>query len=131
LISSAADFNPILGKTAAQERLRNKIRLLLDLKAKGVWLVDASIVALYREGTKVPNMFLALQESWRTYTRNVVASSEPEHVICIGQGVAGVVADDLKRSFDGRFTVITQPNAYLSSAEHLANYRRYSSVCIG
>jgi hypothetical protein len=130
-ISSAADFNPILGKTAPQERLQNKIKLLLDLKANGIWLVDTSIVALYREGKKEPNMFLALRESWRTYTRNVVVSSDPEHVICIGQGVAGVVADDLRQSFAGKFTTITQPNAYLSSAEHMVNYERYSSICHG
>jgi hypothetical protein len=73
------------------ERLQNKIKLLRDLKAQGIWLVDTSIVALYKEGKKVTNMFSALQESWESYTRGVVISSNPEHVICIGKGVANVV----------------------------------------
>jgi hypothetical protein len=129
--STAADFDPILGKTAPQQRLMNKVKLLRDLKAQGVWLVDTSIVALYREGNKIPNMFAALQESWRSYTREIVISSKPEHVICIGKGVASIVGGDLERHFGVRFTTIPQPNAFLSSEEHMANYRRYSSICAG
>jgi len=129
-VSSGADFNPILGKTAHQTRVRNKAKLLCDLKARGIWLVDTSIVALYKQGKKVPNMYSALRESWRTYTRNVVISAEPQHVICIGKGVASVVRNELERLFGDRFTTIAQPNAHLSSAEHMANYQRYSATCL-
>ena len=129
-VSSGADFNPILGKTAHQTRVRNKAKLLCALKARGVWLVDTSIVALYKDGNKVPNMYSALRESWSTYTRNVVTSSDPQHVICIGKGVASVVGADLERLFGDRFTTVAQPNAHLSSEEHMANYQRYSAICL-
>ena len=128
-ISRAEDFHPILGKTSTEQRLLNKINLLQALKAKGIWLVDTSIVALYRDGNKMPNMNAALLESWHAYTQDIVISSNPEHVICIGKGVASVVEGDLKRHFPGRYSVVAQPNAFLSSEEHMANYRTYSSIC--
>jgi hypothetical protein len=130
-VSSPADFGQVLKKTTHQERIRNKAKLLCDLKANGVWLVDTSIVALYKGGKKVPNMHLALRESWRAYTRDVVISSDPQHVICIGKGVARVIGDDLKRLFGNKVTTIAQPNARLPSAEHMANYQRYGSICLG
>lgn len=129
-VESAHDFSPILGKTPQADRLQNKIRLLADLKANGVWLVDTSVVALYKQGTKMPNMHQALWESWIGYTRNVVSSADPEHVICVGKGVAGVVADDLRRHVKSKVTIIPQPNAFLSSSEHLANFQQYSAVCL-
>ena len=130
-ISSNVDFKSILGQTPTDQRLQNKINLLKELKAKGIWLVDASIVALYRDGEKAPNMSAALQESWRSYTRDIVISSGAEHVICIGRGVAGIVGDDLAKHFRGRHTVIPQPNAFLPSERHVENFRRYSSICCG
>jgi len=128
-ISSADDFHPILGKTPARERIQNKIKILKTLKEQGIWLVDASIVGLYKDSKKIPYMFEALEESWRSYTREVVASVKPDHVVCIGKGVARVVEVDLKRMFPSKFTVIAQPNAFLSSEEHLANYKAYSQIC--
>lgn len=128
-ISSTADFAPILAKTAYCHRLKNKIKLLKELKDGGIWLVDASIVALYNNGNKNKKMFHALQESWQSYTRDVVISSKPEHVICIGKGVASVIESDLRKYFQGRYTVIPQPNAHLSSEDHLSNFVTYSNLC--
>jgi len=71
-ISCSDDFGPILGKTQPQQRLRNKIALLKDLKARGIWLVDASVVALYKAGEKVPQMRSALQTSWESYRPRVI-----------------------------------------------------------
>ena len=127
-VSTLQDFVPILGKTPHPLRVKNKINLLQDLKAKGVWLVDTSIAALYRDGKKLPRMFETLEKSWGTYTRDVVRSANPDHVICIGKGVATVVEKDLKKYFPNRYTVISQPNAFLPSEEHMANYRRYSEI---
>jgi hypothetical protein len=128
-ISGATDFLPILGHTAYCQRLQNKIALLRDLKKKGIGLVDASIVALYKSGRKIPNMFHALQESWDSYTRDVVLDANPKHVICIGKGVAGVVRSDLDKYFHGRHTVVAQPNAHLSSQEHMSNFMSCSRLC--
>lgn len=48
-IKGNSDFDPILKtKTKTYKyRIQNKIKLLKNLKKNGVWLVDASIVALY------------------------------------------------------------------------------------
>jgi len=128
-ITSASDFASVLGHTTYSQRLQNKIALLNDLRDKEIWLVDASIIALYKNGKKVRGMFHALQESWKSYTRNVVFSANPEHVICIGKGVASIVENDLKKEFKGRYTVIPQPNAHLSSEEHMSNFMTYSRIC--
>lgn len=129
-ISSPEDFHPVLGKTPTEQRIRNKIEVLAQLREKGVWLIDASIVALYKDSKKVPNMFEALSESWRSYTREVIISSQPEHVICIGKGVASMVEDDLRDNFPSAYTVLAQPNAFLPSDEHFANYKMYSRICL-
>ena len=128
-VSASSDFAPILSHTPYHQRLQNKIALLKKLKENGVWLVDASIVALYNNGAKSSEMFRAIQESWQSYTRDVVLTAQPAHVICIGKGVARVVEPDLKRHFPGQYTVIPQPNAHLSASEHLANFKTYSSLC--
>jgi hypothetical protein len=99
------------------------------MKDDGIWLVDASIVALYKGGSKVKNMFSVLNESWESYTKDVVISAKPEYVICIGKGVANVVGNDLDRFFGGRYSVIPQPNSFLTSQEHMANFQRYSELC--
>jgi hypothetical protein len=128
-VSSANDFHPVLGQTPAKQRLENKINVLKRMQAQGIWLVDTSIVALYKDSQKITNMFSALDKSWKSYTRDIVLSANPEHVICIGKGVANVVEADLKKHFQGRYTVISQPNARLSSEEHMTNYKRYSEIC--
>jgi hypothetical protein len=128
-ISSPTDFYPILRKTPTKQRISNKIRILKQLKEQGIWLVDASIVALYKDSKKIPFMFNALNESWQSYTREVVIAAKPEHVICIGKGVASVVKTDLEKHFFSRHTVIEQPNAFLSSKKHYENYRTYSQIC--
>lgn len=129
-VSCPEDFKPVLKKcTEFAERIDNKIDLLKDLRTQGIWLVDASIVALYRSGRKVPNMFAALEESWQSYTRDVIVASNPQHVICIGKGVADVVENDLRADFGERYSVIPQPNAFLSSEAHMENFKKYRRIC--
>jgi hypothetical protein len=132
-IISNEDFIPILGKTSYEKRLENKIKLLKDLKKKGVWLVDASIVSVYNHGRKPPRSLIneIIKKSWESYTRDVVISSNPAHIICIGKGVANTVENDLKKYFPNNHTIIPQPNAHLTAKEHLANYNRYSKICSG
>lgn len=128
-ISTLKDFWHVQGRTPPRQRLQNKIALLKNLKAKGIWLVDASIVALYSEGKKVPDMAEVLRKSWQSYTRQVITSANPEHVICVGKGVAKIVENDLRDIFHDRYSVIPQPNARLSSNKHIANFQRYHAIC--
>lgn len=128
-VAARSDFSPILGRTPYAERLQNKIRLLASMKEAGIWLVDTSIVALYRDGAKSRDLLRVIEESWRSYTRDVVLDAKPERIICIGRSVARIVEPDLRRYFPGRYDVIAQPNARLSGAEHMANFRRYGALC--
>ena len=130
-IENLEDFRPVQRGTSFPQRLQNKIQLLKNLRAKGIWLVDASIVAIYGRGVNVSkrSMTEVLRKSWESYTRQVVTSVNPERVICVGKGVAGVVETDLRALFPGRYEVIPQPNARLSSIEHMGNYQRYYNIC--
>jgi hypothetical protein len=76
--------------TSFPQRLQNKIHLLKNLRAKGIWLVDASIVAVYGNGVNVSRRSRTevLWKSWKLYTKQVVTSANPERVICVGKGVA-------------------------------------------
>lgn len=119
------------GGASFPQRLQNKIHLLKNLRAKGIWLVDASIVAVYGNRINVSRRSRTevLRKSWESYTKQVVTSANPERVICVGKGVARVVDSDLQVLFHGRYEVIPQPNARLSSKEHIANFQRYYEVC--
>ncbi|MDA8433488.1 MAG: hypothetical protein M0Z60_11090, partial [Nitrospiraceae bacterium] len=92
---------------------------------------DSSIVALYRDGKKLRKMRSVIKASWEGYTCDVIRKAEPEHVICIGKGVAKVLEADLRRIMGDHYTVIPQPNAHLSAEEHMVNFRGYGEICIG
>jgi len=130
-IENLEDFRPVQRGTSFPQRLRNKIHLLKNLRAKEIWLVDASIVAVYGNGVNVSRRIRTevLRKSWESYTKLVVISVNPERVICVGKGVARVVENDLQALFPGRYEVIPQPNARLSSEEHIANFQRYFEFC--
>ena len=120
-ISNPEDFRLIQRETSFPQRLRNKIHLLESLRAKGIWLVDASIVAVYGNEANVSwrSRTEVLRDSWKSYTKQVVTSANPERVICVGKGVARVVENE----------AIPQPNARFSSKEHIANFQRYYDIC--
>lgn len=129
-VSDIKDFHPVLSCTPDKQRLKNKIDLLCSLKKKGIWLVDASIVALYPN--KKINKVKVIEKSWDCYTSNVVRDVKPEHIICIGKGVDRVLGKEIKRIVDSeKYTVIPHPNARLSQKEHMANFKLYSSICCG
>jgi len=130
-VENLEDFRPVQRGVSFQQRLRNKIHLLKNLRAKGIWLVDASIVSVYGNRVNVSgrSRTAVLQESWESYTKQVVTSANPERVICVGKGVARVVENDLQALFPGRYEVIPQPNARLSSNVHTANFQRYYEFC--
>ena len=132
-VTDKKDFKPILSITKYGQRLSNKVELLLSLKEKGIWLIDSSIVALYNNGEKPPSkiMLSAIRKSWECYTADVIKEADPDHVICIGKGVAGVLEGDLREIMGSRYKVIEQPNAHLSSEGHMANFREYGNICCG
>jgi hypothetical protein len=130
-VETLEDFTPILRPTPFPQRLQNKIRLLKNLRAKGIWLVDASIVAVYGRGVNISrrNKAEVIRRSWDSYTKQVVKSSNPERVICVGMGVAEVVESDLRALFPARYEVLPQPNARLSTKKHIANFQQCHEIC--
>lgn len=130
-VNGNRDFEPILSKTSYEQRIHNKINLLKNLKKKGVWLVDASIVALYDMGKKPSNAVMSsiIRTSWEGYTREVVKESRPEHVIIIGKGVAKIIETGLQKLIGNKYLVIPQPNARSSSKERLSNFKECGRLC--
>ena len=124
--AGSADFSPILKKGTSDcgRRVQNKIRLLQTLRERGIWLVDASIMALYRGGKKHP-IGDVVQMSWEKYTRKIVADAKPAHVIVVGKGVA----NSLKGLLPENHTVVCQPNARLTSEEQRGNFHKVYNLC--
>jgi len=132
-IESNESFASVLKSyTPTSARIRNKIDLLKTLRDRGVWLVDASVMALYDKGRKPSTKVMdqAIQTSWLGYTQEVIREANPSHVIVVGKGVARVIGAMLSRLVGDNFTIIEQPNAHLPAERHLANFRSYSRLCI-
>jgi hypothetical protein len=113
------------------ERLRNKITVLRQLRERGIWLVDASIAALYIPGHRKPAARLreaVLHASWDSYTRLVVEEATPSAVLCIGVGVARALRTRLDQ-IGVPWGTVHQPQAHLSSEEHSRILATYSAVC--
>jgi hypothetical protein len=122
------DFAAILkeGTRGADERIRNKLALLQQLKERGVWLLDASLVALYPKPT--PGIVRdCLQVSWDAYVGQVVRTARPTHIVCLGKVVGNVLADRL-RDLGIPFTVLAQPNARLSAAVYFDQCKKYYEI---
>jgi hypothetical protein len=76
-VNSRYDFRDIQSSQTRnlKHRVDNKIRVLERLQAEGIWLVDASIAALYRPGLPKPVASLRrclVRESWDTYVAQVL-----------------------------------------------------------
>lgn len=134
-IESNLTFASVLkSHTLTNQRIRNKIRLLKVLRDSGIWLVDASVMALYDKGNKHPNKVMdqAILTSWVGYTQGIVQEASPDHVIVVGKGVARVVEPaGLAKLVGKNYSVIEQPNAHLSAEKHLANFKTYYRLCFG
>lgn len=114
-----------------QERIAAKVALLERLRDTGVWLVDASITALYQprgQRTDRRAVVKTLTTCWDTYIRQVVAEASPKHIIVIGKGVACTLESRLRR-VSATITVLPQPQAHLSAAEHASIHKMYFDIC--
>jgi len=70
-------------------RIRNKSEVLNQLQQSGIWLQDASIVALYRNGLKPPKRVreAIISECWAHYIFPQIREEDPHDVIVIGEHV--------------------------------------------
>jgi len=129
------DFAPILagGTPNFTERIRNKLCVLEGMRDSGIWLVDASIVGIYKSGAErgLVGMEDVVTASWDQYVSHVVAEANPKVLICIGKTLY-----DINRLLRNRIEylnlplkIFPQPQARLPAEEHIACYQRYYELC--
>ena len=133
-VDSKESFSPILksGTRVSSKRINNKIDLLVELKNRGIWLVDTSIIALYNKGVKPENEVFnqVIKTSWLGYTRQLIQDANPGHVVIVGKGVANNVGENVSSIVGERgYTVIPQPQARQSAEQNLKNFRKCYDVC--
>jgi len=121
----------LLGKTKNQNRrLRNKISILEKLKEKGIWLVDASIVAVndtVKPPLKIKRMILKI--SWEHHISKVICETQPEKIIVIGKGVSEdlkVELNELKNKINIPVIIQHQPQ---SRSLPEGYYEKYYELC--
>jgi len=114
------------------QRLRNKVNVLQKMKESGIWLLDASIVGLYRSGVKSSSLKnRIIKICWQNHLVNIISNSKPQRIIIIGKRVEQILRSRLvELGFSpSQITTIPQPQARLSSEERLENFRRYQRIC--
>jgi len=130
------DFNSEFAKVSvsknpyASQRIRNKISLLEELKKQGIWLVDASIVALYNNTVKPSSIMMEkiIEISWEHYISKIIQESNPRRIIVIGKGVANTLKYKLNKTGIDYFVQL-QPNSRLSKSEINQMFERYYQLC--
>jgi len=113
-------------------RLQAKIDLLNRLRKLGVWLLDASILALYQPGggrLHVQRYNALLRCCWENYIGPVIQDAAPHSLVVIGKGVRAALQQELKQLTRIRIETIPQPQARLPSLEIAANYNLLHRVC--
>ncbi|NOG72594.1 hypothetical protein [Roseicella sp. DB1501] len=93
-------------------RLAAKAALLHALRRRGIWLTDASLVALAGPGgwRASPRLqALAIRASWQGYHAARLPALAPAQVVVIGRGVAAVLGPALEAAFPGRWQAVPQP----------------------
>ena len=126
-VETNADFAPVLKQTPFAQRIENKTSLLRQLKEAGVWLIDASLAALYPQKPAPMIVNECLHTSWDTYVGNLIRDADPAHILCIGRGVARALNDRLLH-LGVPLSVVPQPNARLASTEHLETFHQCYQV---
>ncbi len=130
--SSSLASGILVSRSKFEDRLPTKIDLLKNLQSRGIWLVDASVTALYnRRGNRPKQDAVAqvLTSCWDLYIRQVMKEASPKHIIVIGKGVGGILEARLRADFPSRYTVLPQPQARLSANELRLIAFRYFSIC--
>jgi hypothetical protein len=93
-------------------RLAAKTALLRRLRARGIWLTDASLVAVAGPGgarEAARGHAAAIRASWERYHAARLPALAPAHVVVIGRAVATVLRGALDAAFPGRWQAVPQP----------------------
>lgn len=115
------------------KRLAAKLRVLEALKARGVWLLDASPVALYAASQPKPRMALlaqAMELAWAAYTREAIREAAPRTVMIVGKMVHDGIGGRIRALLGPAVPVdwMYQPQARRPAAEHQAGIERLRAL---
>jgi hypothetical protein len=130
-VSSNYDFESLRkSKTDWNDRVEGKITLLENLPERGIWLADASPLAInmLKSDTKIDIM----QEAWKSYTRNLIerlAAHRLKRIGIIGKTVDRAIGTDVNQ-LGLRVKVFGQPR-YKTEEERWKSFSDYYEFCRG
>jgi hypothetical protein len=125
---------PIAWPPNPQERVLAKLRLLNELKDAGVWLVDASVTALYKpsHGRLIagPKYKELLRCCWEAHVRNVIAECQTSAVLIVGKGVYDAIGPLVRQGLPNAYMdFIRQPNARMTEEVRYNERRKVFDFC--
>lgn len=113
------DFSKLrLKNVSFDERTKHRIEILIEMKKRGIWLVDASIFALYpkKGSNNIKNREKIMIECWEKYIGNVVVNESPKKVLFIGKEVWNALEPKLPKNISRDW--IYQPQAHIVGGYH-------------
>jgi hypothetical protein len=122
------------GEPKSSRRVANKLKLLHEMRSSGIWLVDASVAALYRAGDRLARGTAyesVLRTCWDSYVGAAVRAAAPDLIVVIGRQVADAIGHTVRRDLgaDVRIDAVKQPNAHMSATERAQYRRRVFDLC--
>ena len=114
-----------------QERIKSKIALLSELKARGIWLLDASLIALYGHQKKPRQKAIrsAIEASWNLHVKETILNARPAAVVIIGRTVFNILSEHLLRLKLEELTWIYQPGAFTTSERKVQDRMTLYRIC--
>lgn len=118
-----------------QQRLQAKIDLLNRLRELGVWLLDASVLALYSPGATRLHAHAyqrILRCCWEHHIGSVIANANPHSLIVIGRSVEAALHGELQELKDRsgiQLHKVPQPQARMPTSEIVGMHTIVHQVC--
>jgi len=113
----------------ALERLTHRVKTLVKLREKGVWLIDASAHALYGLDCRPHNVDHHLTW-WKYFGSELVTRLKPQAVVFVGLGVQRALGVEVSEACSSigndRIRVVPQPNARNRSPK--CNFSDWSTI---
>ena len=127
-------FAPFLKGTNPSffKRIDAKLMLLERLRSLGVWLVDASAIALYSTGGArlyQQDYESVLKCCWNNYTGHLVRQAAPHSIVVIGRGVARTLERELSNLAGIKMHCVHQPQGCRKKGMIEDVYATLQQVC--
>lgn len=114
-------------------RLQAKVELLEQMRDAGMWLVDASVTALYHCGKRLAdgkNYASVIRISCDEHVGKVLRECSPAGVLIVGKAVSNALSDTIQKIVPGaKVAVVSQPNAHLTKLAREAERLRCYDFC--